>query len=319
MYDNGLLKYYQTLPSNNGFLDITGLNFTENLNLKRGKVRRGNINGSSYYIKSAVKAHQVNKDFFDAEIMLSQLYYKAGIRSAIYLPVTLNSTSFLASDDVERKDVVLAKRFQYECTGRTSLKPISFLSQQPDQEQNANKFFTKSAMAQQTKMRILDTATCNFDRHRENFYYSLNRPLSIPQSEQQEEGQFSGRQIVDYFRNLIPNKAKDVVAIDFGISGNVIPIVNMGRQYEDSFDIQSIYPNDFGPKLLNRDQMKDSIIDNKKLAELIDKEDFAETLGSLNPSEVAQDVLDTTGYKVDPAYTSFLSRSLDDMADILIQ
>ncbi len=315
MYDNGLLQYYQSLKSQKGFLDATQLGVDINLKLKNGKVRRGTINGKSYYLKSAIKAHKVNESFYDAEILLSQIYNKAGIESAVYLPATFSDGEFLVSNDVEREDVVLASKYLYTSLKGAKSVSIPFLAGEEDLKVKPTKFYTKQAMQQQTKMRILDAITCNYDRHRDNFFYTLRRPLDEPSSKETEESALPvGSQIVNYFKHLVPNKATDVVAIDFGISGNLMPLLNYGEQYASLFDS---YYNDFSRRTMHRDEMIDRISSDENLASLIDKKEFAETLGGINPYGVAQEIQDTIGYTINPTYLNFLDHSFSEMAENL--
>ncbi len=314
MYDNGLLQYYKTLGSKDGILDARSLDASENLIVKKGKVKRCSINGGSYYLKSALRAHKPDRHYYDAEILLSQIFNKAGIPSAVYLPATFSDGEFLVSNDVEKDDVVLASRYLGTSLKVEKTKTIPFLASSEEIMVKPTKYYTKNAMRQQTRMRILDTASCNYDRHKNNFFYSLRSSLEA--TPQQEEERSVGSEIVDYFRSLIPNKAKDVVAIDFGISGSIIEMLKYGSQYVSLFDL---YSNDFGRKPLQRDEMIEKIEESEALATLIDKNDFAETIGSLDPIGVAQDIKETIGYTVDNNFTSFLAKAYDDMAETLLQ
>ena len=313
MFDNGLLQYYESLGSQKGILNASGLKFTPNLEIKKGKVRRGTINGKSYYLKSALRANKVDMAYYDAEILLSQIYNRAGIDSAVYLPVMFSDGHYLVSNDVESERSILASKYFYSCSKGSKILSIPFLADKKDLSVNPSKFYTKKAMQQQTKMRILDTATCNYDRHRDNFFYKVRQPIVDAKKDDGEVTE--GSSIVDFFRGIIPNKATDVVAIDFGVSGNIAPLLHFGEEYISIYDH---YSNDFSRKLMYRDELINEIAENENLSQLIDKKDFAETIGSINPYSVAQDIQDTTGYAVNQDYTSFLSKALDDMAETLI-
>ena len=121
-------------------------------------------------------------------------------------------------------------------------------------------------------------------------------------------------QIMRYYRNLLPNIATDVVSIDYGASGTIMSDIAQDKQNSDT-----LYENDFGYVSLSRENMINEIETNEQLAQLIDKKDLAEVIGSINPSLVAQDVKDTIGYEVDSSLVDILSKSYDDMAETLLK
>ncbi len=314
MYDNGLLKHFEDNSTSGGFLNVGREGFIKNLDTIISKTSKCIVGDHSFYSKTHNSNGTLNKLQADAEILLSQLYAKAGINSSIYLPAESHGGKFLLCDDVEKSNVLLAcdflsKRFQ---SSRQRVRP--FLSSDKHGI-NPSRCLTLHAMQQQTKMRILDTASFNTDRHLANFFYTLERRASESREQNDEDKSMAG-QIMDYFKSLKPDKADDIVAIDFESSGKNVAKMQNGYKYGDMFDG---YMNDFQRGLMKRPEMIDEFKNNEALAELIDKEDFAEVIGSLNPSEVAQDIKATIGYEVDSGFVDTLSKSYDDMAEILAQ
>ena len=150
---------------------------------------------------------------------------------------------------------------------------------------------------------MLDVASYNNDRHFGNFFYVLERD---EHSRQEQEDFNFGARIVNYFRATRPNKATDVVAIDFESSSSILYPRN-----------EYVYMNDFGSKELTREQIYDKFKHDENFAELIDKDELAETIGSLDPSAVAKDIKQTIGYEIDEDFVDSLERSYDEIVVIL--
>ncbi len=309
MYDNGLLKYYNKFATGEGYLDTTKIGFVKNLDMVMFKATRCQIEGKSYYVKSHSLKGILHKPQADAEILLSQIYSKLGIPSSIYLPAQHQGEKFLLCDDVEKPNVVLATNYLAERFNAKHPMLTPFLSSTRTGA-NSQKLYTKNAMQQQTKMRILDTASYNTDRHYANFFYTLQRDVK-PQTDYSLHGQ-----VINYFRSLVPNKVEDVVAIDFESSGGNIQTLQGGRDANEPFNS---YMNDFKPGVMTRSEMLTEIQTNDCLAELIDKQELAESIGSLDPSGVASDIEETTGYEIDPKMVDTLAKSYDEMAELLIK
>lgn len=309
MYDNGLLEYYRTNAFKDGFIDTEKVGILKSLNSINLKTMQCTIDGRSYYSKVHTP-DGILKANADAEILLSQIYTKLGIPSSIYIPAQNQGRTFLLCDDVEKPNVVLATNYISKQFSSNKPRVMPFLSN--GALQNSSRLYTKHAMAQQTKMRILDTASFNTDRHLANFFYTLQRAL--PEKEPIEDYSVLGR-ISSYFRSLNPNKAEDVVAIDFESSGrNVEAMLN-----EDESNLINNYMNDFQRGVMSRTEMLEEIKSNEALATLIDKPQLAEDIGSLNPASVAEDIKQTTGYEVDVKFVDTLSKAYDEMAECLMK
>lgn len=347
MEDNGLLSFYKTLPSIKGFLDVTQLGKIRGSEIKRGAVHNV-INNQSFYLKNPIREQNgVVKYMYDAEILLSQIYAKAGLTSAIYLPISVENKKFLASNDISSPNVLPAVTHLYpllgsEVGGKTYIRTLPFLSKTDKyaKRYDSGLIYGTETMKQQTIMRILDVASLNDDRHEMNFFYDIKKSpqgsqvdgsdshykstistsptqvhfpnLAYCQSAQDAIFNLqSEQQIMDYYRSFKPD---GVVSIDYGASGSSIYYINNQGLRGSSF----MYSNDFGPQDLDATQFKQKMVESESLDELIDKKQLAETIGSLNPKEVAQDIKDTIDYDVNPTLIDALSQSYNDMAETLL-
>ncbi len=316
MYDNGLIKFYNSKNVQNGYLDATSLDLHQCVSTDTRKIERVRIDGSPYILKAVDRLADYSKASSDAEILLSQIYCKAGIESALYFPAYNSYGNFLITDDVSTDKNMLAGSYLYPYLTEAEIYGLPFLLPPKSLKLNPSRVLTKNAMEEQTRMRVLDTASYNYDRHYQNFFYNLQHSMYVPSTSNSLEEDKTSAQVMTFFRNLLPNKANGVVAIDFESSGEVLAKMAEGDEYADYLNI---YENDFDFYAVSRDEMLNQIRTNESLAEMIDKSELAETMGNLNPKGVAEDIKQTIGYQVDPKVVDELSRSYDEMAELLTQ
>lgn len=341
MKDNGLLEYYKTLPSRHGFLDISKLGRIKGQNIRRGACQN-QIIGHSFYAKCPISNSQNKfiKHIYDAEILLSQVYAKAGLQTAIYLPITTDNGSFLACNDISSPNVIPAVTHLYpllgsEVAGTTYIRTLPFLSKTDPilEKHDPKQILGTETMREQTLMRLLDVASFNDDRHEMNFFYNVQKQPSLQSACSKSQRISSSQallpsieccqtaqdaifnlqdseQIMDYYRSFKP---MGVVSIDYGASG--ISHQRIGKHRLDPNSLE--FSNDFTFQDLKRSEFSREVIESETLTELVDKGELAQTIAGLNPSEVAQDILETIDYQVDPEYVDRLSQSYDDMAEVL--
>ncbi len=313
MFDNGLLKFYNNTINSKGYLNASTLGITHNVTGSKRKVEKAIIDGEKYYLKSVTKTPPIVKHNTDAEVLLSQLYCKFGIDSTIYLPAENSYGKFLICDDVASPNVVPAVSHLYPYLSGSEVHSLPILAPPEKLSVDLSQVFTKNAMMEQTKMRILDTASFNSDRHYLNFFYRLQH---TPEQFEEQIGEDKSSDVMQYFRNLMPNRAKEVVSIDYEICGGVLSRLAQGNKEADCFNE---YENDFGFASLTRQEMLKEIKTNEQLATLVDKEELAEQIGSLDPISVADDIKQTIGYEVDSKVVDVLAKSYDEMAETLLQ
>ena len=283
MFDNGLLKYYKQKVCKDGFLDVSDINLSSVNELNWRTARLGLPEGI-FYNKFMDSGDLYGKKGIDSEVLLSQIYNKLGIKSAIYLPVTINGEQAVLSNDIvgsHPSQIMLPKDFiERYFSENTQVPPIDLFSEKTLEEGSLS-FFSKKAIEQQVKMRMLDTASYVRDRHPENFYYITNKDSAI----------------------------LDIACIDFEDSAYSI---DKSEEGEYLF-------NDLIEDSQTREELLAFYRTSPEVAQYVDKSKLAEDIGSINPQSVAEDIKQTIGYQVDPNYTDFLARSYDELAETLIQ
>lgn len=318
MYDNGLLNHYKFGNQKDGFLNVSDMSIIENINMVGFRTMQCRVDGSPFYMKLYNHEYPLSRLHGDAEILLSQLYSKAGISSSIYLPADRQGQKILLCNDIEKPNIVLATNYLSKQLSYSRQKTVPFLAKDY-KGVNPSRLFTSHAMQQQTKMRLLDVASYNTDRHQANFFYTLehNAPYLLQEGQEDKDEVLFGEEIVNYFRALRPNKAKDVSAIDFESSGGNISML-LDSNYDENSTFNA-YMNDFKKGVMTRPEIMREIKDSENLSQLIDKKEFAEVVGSLDPQGTAQEIEETIGYKVDERMVDVLSKAYDEMAETLLQ
>lgn len=279
MYDNGLIKYYSQNNYKDGILDARDINLVEQQKVSFKVTSCASSEGR--FFKRVNGSRVKDKKITDAQILLSQIYNKAGLQSAVYLPAQIKGKRFLLSNDVSSSpDTILAYDYIAQFPHFQSRFPLDFLSERHSGKV-VERYFTERALQQQTKMRVFDTASYNNDRHYANFFYRLQDGV-----------------------------ADDVRAIDFELGTCA---------YNRTDAASDAFYNDFMPLQMPRQELLTKFKEDELFATLVDKDALAEEVGSINPVAIAQDVEDTIGYKIDPALPQFLDKSFTEMAEVLSQ
>ena len=321
MEDNGLLKYYASYRGKNGFLDVSKLGILKNTDRVSQTVVPCAFNDERFYVKFR-SFETFDKELVDAEILCSQIYKKMGVESAIYLPAEDDGKKFVISNSVLKPNVMPAQMYLFRKLGYNPNISLPFLSAPylsgdtvKYHYETVEKYLTRNAMQEQTKMRILDTACFNTDRHRANFLYTVNSIKQTDTSKDddyEELGMFA--RIINYFKSMPRNKADSITAIDFESSGYNFQLINEGEKSVQDLN----FHNDFQITMMNYGDLMEEYKYNDSFASLVDKKEIAEEMGALDIGEVAQDIKDTIGYEVSPNYVQALSRSFDDVAETLL-
>lgn len=310
MQDNGLLRYYKLKAYKDGFLSSKDLNLKIIKHLD-GRVSLCDTPVGQFYTKLPrdSKLHRA----LDPEILLSQIYAKAGLTTAIYLPIETQRGKALISDKIDTEPNIIQAcnflDFEIDLNDRYNLE---FLSDE-NQDVDFSRYFTLRAMQQQTKLRIYDTATFNSDRHDENYFYKV---FQVPKPEGTQPFISAKYSPINTDYAL---RADDIVSIDYELSG----LNCFGKTEQNLHSSEASngphFENDFEQELLSREEMLKHFRTNPYLENLLDKQELAEEIGSIDPVGVAKDIQETTGYEVDPQYASFLSKSFDEVAEALMQ
>ncbi len=279
MFDNGLLKYYERYGYKNGILDARDLDLVEEQKISFSVTACDSKEGRLFKRVNGAKLE--DKKITDGQVLLSQIYNKVGLQSAIYLPAQVKGKRFLLSNDVSTgENTMLAYDYISQFPRFQSRFPLDFLNPRHT-GQVVEKYFTERALLQQTKMRVYDTACYNNDRHYANFFYKLD-----------------------------DGKADDIIGIDF----------ELGKcAYNPQDKGSDAFFNDFIPLQMPRSELMGLFREDELFATLVDKQELAEEIGSVDPVGVAKDISETIGYKIDPTLPEFLARNFDDMAETLSQ
>ena len=324
MIDNGLLKKYFVNRKNKNeevVLDIFKMGSKSHPILLRDS---SSLGVGRYYFKACSKPER------DAEVLLSQVYAKAGFSTAIYTPVSfceevgypdestyygvisndvLNNTPVDASELLESGQNTVYEAYMgvnnNEYVGsllniRDRYKFFSdfvLCKNLPKDKSDITKHFTKDAARQMIKTRLFDVASFNTDRHTENMFLKLGQNKDV----------------------------EDILLIDHAFSGT---------KYEHKVVCQedinktSVFCNEFcdgvcdTPKYIvkkTRDIMIDNFKHNESMQEYITPRELAETLGQVDIKGTAEDIRDTIGYEVDKNYTDFLCESFELLAEEVSQ
>lgn len=290
MYGNGLLEYYKKAYFRDGFLDISKLRMTED-----GKQSAFD---TCISCKSPVGAfykkyhNYFSKEMADAEILLSQLYNKLGLTSAVYLPAQERGHKFLLSNSVDGKNVFSATIFNSYVTSQVGCdqKQVCNLMNKQVCSSSEGKqiveYFSDRVLAQKIKMRVLDCAANNPDREDCNYVFKVDEN----------------------------NVAQDILVFDHERSG-LEAYRNMMQGGNGKFTTG--YCNDFGLKNASREDVIDQIKHSEMCNELVDNHALAEQIGSVDVNAVALDICRTTGYMIEPKYTDYISKSFNITANYL--
>lgn len=289
MQDNGLMKYYRGLKRGKNLLDTNAHKdffITEEdvpaEYIKNKKITNLLTPEGKFYVK------RVDKKERDAEILISQIYEKLGLKSAIYLPAGDNKRyEYVVSNDVKTPNTVIARNHTVEMMkrlkGKENYLPIESPLYLPEDYDRINvdysKFITNEGMKDLQLKRIVDCICEDCDGHDLNYFYVLN-----------EQG-------------LI----ESTVTIDHSMAGRL------------HGDMLNAYQNEFSNHALSRDGIIRHIQYNETLHSFITPREIINTVTSVDVPEIARDIKSEIGYKVDTKFVSDIDKSFDDFAESLIK
>ena len=233
------------------------------------------------------------KDKLDAEILLARIYSKLGFTSCQNFPIhesVYNNAFYVASTNIRTNDAVEGFNFD----GVIFENYTNYFARKNQLENGNDRLtgrFTGKAITDLLKLRLVDTAAFNTDRHLGNFFYSLQT---------QDNGQ---------------KVATGIKTFDYGESGK-----SYNRDCPDKVD----YYNNFttlGDRdrtlRLSRPEIIHQFRTNETSQLFLPKEECAQILGSVNFQKEARELEQETHYKVDKCFVDDLDRSFTDMAEEL--
>lgn len=281
MQDNGLLKYYKDKhASKPGYLTLSDYPFKISLEIEEdyGCVRTMYERNKKYYFKL------VNRGEVDAELLLSQIYARAGFKTAIYTP--LNPTGVISQSVMGDKCQVARQFF----LSKAMQEKDSFSAK--DQQALSDKLmpqayrdfkiyshnFTKDCAREYLKMRIFDVATQNSDRNIGNYIVRQNSQ----------------------------GLGSEILSIDYGASG----CINRPNKYFSSLD---------GQVKNTADEIIELFKTSEEINKFVSPSEMAEQIGSINVEETAKDIKQTIGFELEQFFVNEISYSMDQTAEALIK
>ena len=311
MIDNGLLKYYPLFASKQGFVKMRAMKYQFVRPEYYDIVKKYTCQDGAFYFK------EERRDEIDSQVLLSQIYKKAGVNSAIYLP-SLDpqnhrgtiSNDIKTSSNISGRDFfsILYQTYPKEVLNgelvkhTKSSKPkfdsksrdkmmmfdkdiVSPSLTDYDKTADGEKFdfvslFTKDGMRAFIKMHLFDVASSNIDRNSSNFYFEIDKN----------------------------GKICDVTTIDHSVS-----------QECTRWGAEDFYSFIGEPMETDRQGMLFEFRENETVQDFITPQEMAEEIGSISVVSVAQEIKQETGYKINQNYVNCLAHSYENLAEDLVK
>lgn len=286
MVDNALIKYYRGLKRGKNLLNT---NAHPEFKFEKKEVSLAESRDTHklilttpegvYYVKKANKQEQ------DAEIFISQIYERLGLKSAIYLPAGVDKKyEYVVSNDVKSPNTIIARAHNVNMlkAANTYFPTDSPLYLPGDYDRisiDYSRFITRDGMRDLQLKRVVDCLCGDIDGHDLNFFYELNEDGLITRT----------------------------ISIDHSLSGIF---------YNDLFNV---YQNEFSKNALSRTGMIRNIKENESLHSFITPNEIINYISNVDIPAIARDIKEDCGFKIDPKYVSAIDSSFNDMAEELIK
>lgn len=283
MQDNGLVKYFKDKASSNGYLQLNKVDYTQDPVL----ILKHNIDGQDFYVKKCTPFT------LNAEVLLSQLYYSAGVPTAIYMPGQKGRQVVAISNSVESDCCIKASEFFKNIHSENhQTHDYAALSHFKNfQMVDYSKYYTEQGLRDLILMQALDTASFNTDRHMQNYYAQVNDP----------------------YGDL---KAQHFISFDYGASAG------SSEKYLEHIS----FFNTFGTTCMNfdkdaslktREEMISCFRENETINSYMPRQDIAEILGNLDVKGTVKEIYEATGFEVDRYYANNIEKSICQTAEEL--
>lgn len=289
MIDNGLIDLYKSKNSAKTFLSAKN-NYEYN-KIAKNLMKFSKISiptKGDFYLKLASKKEM------NGEILLSQIYAKAGFISSIYTPIGEYGiyTHVLSNNLVHNEKIENPRFFNFKKQDEAIKDVIGenashfvksnilfYLPKSKDDEHiDYGKFITKDAMKSLIKMRLFDVSSFNKDRHSDNFSYIMDG------------------QVVD-----------GILLFDYGMSG---------KDYKSK---SLEFFNEFTDHKISRDEFLLCFKENETLQQFVSLQECAEDIGSIDVVETAKDIKAGIGFNLSRNYVDAIARSYDNIAEELVR
>ena len=299
MVDNGLLKYYPKYSDEFGRLRYDNIkkanikNISHRRTIVKSRIREGLFRkGDTFYYQKQLggfysKDRNEAEDFVDAEVLLSQIYAKAGFNTAIYLPtIDKNNLLGVVSNDISTKQSQTMQNF-----GNLIIcNPYEYGRGISEKDLKLQQYFEEKAFRDYVKMHVFDVACGNPDRHGNNFFVDVKRTGSgLPVAE--EVRLFDYGHSICYLNNLYNLQVESYCFCNGLGNGNTKTKKEMIEEFKNNEYVNMFYT----PVQLS------------------------EMLGGIDVIETAKDIKQTINYEIDDGLASNYARIIEDTAELLIK
>ena len=232
-----------------------------------------------------------SKEQLDAEILLPKIYEKLGLTSCKNFPIkNRKGNMFVVSTNVLTDNTLVSGDYRLNIFAN-GWRTFSKQDKLSDGTDKLTGKYSENAIKDLLKLRLLDTATFNTDRHQHNFFYTI---------ETKEDG---------------AKVATSIKAIDYEDSGGHLTR-SLGKEFFFNNFVEG--GDDWGFQL-SREQMIDEFKNNETSNIFLPKQECAEILGSVNFQKEAKTLAEETGYFCNQNLVDAWDKSFCDMAGQLIR
>ncbi|MBQ3048299.1 MAG: hypothetical protein IJD48_04750 [Clostridia bacterium] len=317
MIDNGLLKHYPQLASSDGFLK------TKDLDLKPLPVSLKGVATPYFYQSNVVWYKHEDDGEIESQVLLSQLYSKLGLKSAIYMPaVDEHGDHLTISDNVDTADNISGRRFfkrLYEIFPKEvvdgelikRVAPVSVLTSV--EKPNLITLDQSILFGSPTFLPLLKDYLKKYKPEEFDFvsFFTKDGMRDFIKMHVMDTGSCNIDRNSSNFYFKIDGSGKicGIETIDHSMSKNYL--LNEGFKY-------ATYINFLGPfSEATRTEMVDELRNNETVQQFMLRQEMAEIVGNVEVEKTAQDIKQATGFEIDTEYVDGLARSYDSLANDL--
>lgn len=299
MIDNGLLKYYSKYSDEFGRLRYDNIkkagikNISHRRPIIKSRIREGLFRkGDVFYYQKQLggfysKDRNEAEDFVDAEVLLSQIYAKAGFNTAIYLP-TIDKDNLLGvvSNDISTKQ----SETMHDFYNLIMCNPYEYGKGVSEKDLKLQQYFEEKAFRDYVRMHVFDVACGNTDRHGNNLFVDVKKTES----------------------GLLV--AEEVSLFDYGHS--ICYLNNLYNLQVGSY----CFCNGLGNgNIKTKQEMIEEFKNNEYVNMFYTPVQLSEMLGNIDVVGTAKDIKQTTNYEIDDDLVTKFARLIDDTAESLIK
>lgn len=317
MFDNGLLENYPFFASSKGFLKMRNLNYKFLESDRFFVVQKYSLGEGKYYFKKE------KSDEIDSQVLLSQIYKKAGLNSAIYLPsLSPQNHRGTISNDITSSSNISAKQFFF----------------------NLYKLYPKEVvdgeLVRHTKSSGDETQiVLNCNESLRSKLMMFDHSVKSPSLEQFEKTSQPPFKFVELFtkegmRDFIKMHLFDTASsntdrnssnfyFEYNNEGKICGITTIDHSMSQEsilydYPDYAVFCNFLGePCETDRRGMITELKENETVQDFLPVSEMAEMVGNIDVVDAAREIKNETGYSVNSEYVEYLAISYDKLANDL--